>query len=106
MPFSWRLVNFHYAEMSVQDVADFVYISCADRASGVTTNVADGMCNSARVEQVHAFIAAGKECKRLAAEGCPREENRQLASPEAREGYWERWCGYLGPESTRGGATA
>ncbi len=106
IPFFWRLVSFHYAEMSVQEVEDFVYLSCADGASGVTTNVAETMCNPERVEQVHAFIRAGKECKRLVDEGCPREEIRQLVSPPNRDGFWDRWCGYLGPKSTRGGARA
>jgi hypothetical protein len=64
VPFSWRLVSFHYVEMSMQEVEDFVFQSCADGASGVTTNVAETMCSPERVEQVHAFIRAGKECKR------------------------------------------
>ena len=104
MPFAWRLVSYHYTEMSVQDVEDFVFQSCTDGASSVTTTVAAIMCNPATVEKVRAFIAAGKECKRLTAEGCTRAEIGQLASPENREGFWDRWCGYLGPKSTRGGA--
>ncbi|HUS79882.1 MAG TPA: uroporphyrinogen decarboxylase family protein [Armatimonadota bacterium] len=105
VPFGWRLVNFHYREMSVQDIEDFVYLSCADRASGVFTHVCDNMCTPERVEQVHAFIAAGKEAKRLVEEeGCSREEMRERVSPGNREGFWDRWCGYLGPHSTRGGA--
>lgn len=104
VPFGWRLVNFHLREMSVQDVEDFVYLSCADGASGTFTHVCDGMCNAESLEQVQAFIRAGKEAQRLVSEGCSPEEIRRLVSPGNREGFWERWCGYLGPESSRGGA--
>ncbi len=105
VPFGWRLVNFHYREMTLQDIEDFVFLSCADRASGVFTHVCDNMCSPERVEQVHAFIRAAKEAKRLVEEeGLTREQVRQRVSPENREGFWERWCGYLGPRSSRGGA--
>ena len=106
VPFAWRLVSYHYTEMSAQDVEDFVFQACADGASSATTTIAATMCNPECVEQVHAFIAAGKECKRLAAEGYSRAEIGERVSPEGREKLWDKWCGYLGPESTRGGARA
>ncbi len=104
VPFGWRLVNFHYREMTVPEVEDFVYLSCADGAASAFTHVCAGMCNPERIEQVHAFIRAGKQAKRLVSEGWTRAEIRRLVSPENREGFWERWCGYLGPNSTRGGS--
>ncbi|NDK15357.1 MAG: hypothetical protein COY42_34985 [Armatimonadetes bacterium CG_4_10_14_0_8_um_filter_66_14] len=103
VPFLWRLGSFHYSEMSVQEVEDFVYQSAADCASSVCSYVAEGMCNDAGVAKVHAFIRAGKEATRLVAEGCTREELGQRVSAAGRAKLWEGWCGYLSPESTRGG---
>jgi hypothetical protein len=104
VPFTWRLGCFHYREMSVQEVEDFVFQSAADGASGVITYVAEAICNEESVPKVHAFIRAAKEAKRLVAEGCPREEIGQRVSPEGRAKLWDQWCGYLSPLSSRGGA--
>lgn len=103
VPFLWRLASFHYTEMTLQDIADFVYQAVADGASSVCTYVAEGMCNDAGVAKVHAFIAAAKEAKRLVDRGVSRAEIGRLVSPSGKATLWERWCGYLGPESTRGG---
>jgi len=103
VPFLWRLGSFHYTEMSAQEVEDFVYQSAADGASSVCSYVAEGMCNDDGVAKVHAFIRAGKEAKRLVAEGCSRKEIGRRVSAEGKAKLWEGWCGYLGPESTRGG---
>ena len=91
-------------EMSVQDVEDLVYQSAADGANGVTMSVGERMCNPQMVERVHAFIAAGKEAKQQVADGAGREELGQRVSSQGREKLWNRWCGFLSPESTRGGA--
>ncbi|NPV48901.1 MAG: hypothetical protein HPY69_18320 [Armatimonadetes bacterium] len=106
VPFAWRLVNFHYAEMTVQDVEDFVFQSCADGASGVYSDIADGMCNEATVPKVEAFIRAAKEAQALLTAGCSRSEIAQRVSPAGRDKLWDAWCGYLGPRSSRGGARA
>jgi hypothetical protein len=106
VPFTWRLGCFHYREMSVQDVEDFVFQSAADGASGVITYVAEAICNEESVPKVHAFIRAAKEAKRMVDEGCPREEVGQRVSPEGRAKLWDQWCGYLSPLSSRGGARA
>ena len=99
VPFAWRLCSFHYREMSCEDVEDFVFQSCADGASSVTTVVAETMCDEEHVAKVHAFIRAGKEAKRLVEQGCPRDEIGQRVSPTGKEKLWEGWCGYLGPGS-------
>lgn len=103
VPFAWRLGSFHYTEMSCRDVEDFVYQSAADGASSVITYVAEGMCNDDGVRKVQAFIRAAKETKRLIAEGCSREEVGQRVSDEGKERFWDRWCGFLSPLSSRGG---
>lgn len=104
VPFTWRLGEIHYREMTPQDVADFVFQAAADGASSVHGVVAETMCNEAHVPKVEAFLRAGREAKELLAAGCPRAELVQHVSPAGREKLWEGWCGYLGPRSSRGGA--
>ena len=104
VPFIWRLGCFHYREMSVQDVEDFVFQSAADGASGVITYVAEMTCNAESVPKVHAFIRAAKEAKQLIDEGCSRDEIAQRVSTEGRAKLWDQWCGYLSLRSSRGGA--
>lgn len=104
VPFVWRLGCFHYREMDEQEVEDFVFMSAADGASGVTTVIAETMCTEAGAAKVQAFIRAGEETKTLLDSGCSREELRQRASASGREKLWEGWCGYNGPKSSRGGA--
>ncbi len=103
VPFTWRLGCFHLREMDAAEVADFVYIAAADGASGVSLTLAETICDDASVVKVEAFMAAGREATRLLGEGCSREELRQRASAAGREKLWEGWCGYLGPDSSRGG---
>jgi hypothetical protein len=105
VPFLWRLGSFHYREMSCEDVEDFVFRSAADGASGVITYVAEIMCHDEGVQKVHAFIRAAKEARGLLDEGCPRAELARRVSPAGRETLWEGWCGYAGPDSSRGGAS-
>lgn len=62
VPFGWRLGSFHYRNLSVRDVTDFVFQATADGASYVFTFVSAGMCNEKTVPKVKAFIDAGKEC--------------------------------------------
>jgi hypothetical protein len=106
VPFVWRLESFHCWEMSLQEVADFVYQSAADGASGVTVSVAEGLCDERAVAQMGVFAQAAKETQRMLQERCSREEVGQRVSPEGREKLWEGWCGFLGPRSSRGGARA
>ena len=106
VPFQWRLGCFHYSEMSVQEVEDFVFQSAADGACGVMTYVAETMCDDIHVQKVHAFIRAAKEAKQLVVEGCPLSELADRVSPEGRRKLWEGWCGFLSPRSSRGGAAA
>lgn len=105
VPFLWLLVNFHYREMDVQEVEDFVFMAAADGASMVATHVEEGSCNPEMVTKIEAFIRAAKEAEAFLNEGGSREELRQRVSPAGREKLWDAWCGHLGPKSSRGGAT-
>lgn len=103
VPFTWRLESFHMREMDVTEVQDFVFIAAADGASAVSLTLGEISCQEAYHPKVRAFIAAAREAKELLDGGCSREELRQRASAAGREKLWDGWCGYLGPNSTRGG---
>lgn len=91
VPFQWRLCNFHYPTMTVQDVADFVYQAAANGASLVFTYVCNGMCNDKTVPKVSAFIAAGKTAKAMLDRGASREEVGQLVSESGKAKFWDKW---------------
>ncbi len=91
VPFSWRLCNFHYPDLTVAETADFVYQAAADGASGVFTYVCHGMCNKATVEKVHAFIAAGKKVEAMFFQGATPEEIGKLVSDSGRRKFWDNW---------------
>ncbi len=91
VPFVWRLGSFHYLNMTVQDVRDFVFQSAADGASGVTTVVEEIMCRDENVPKVLAFVQAGREAKQMIAEGVPREEMAELVTLANRPRYWDHW---------------
>lgn len=91
VPFLWRLCNFHYPELSIQEVADFVYQSVADGASNVTTAVCHGMCNNESVRKVHSFIAACKEVGSMLDKGILREEIGKMVSESGRNKFWNKW---------------
>jgi hypothetical protein len=91
VPFSWRLCNFHYPDLTVEETADFVYQAVADGASGVFTYVCDGMCNKETVKKVHSFIAAGKNVEAMLANGASLEDIRKLVSESGRRKFWDNW---------------
>lgn len=92
VPFQWRLCNFHYPSLTVQDVADFVYKAVEDGASGVFTYVCNGMCNSETVPKVHAFISACRNVERiLNSEKASRTDIGTLVSKSGREKFWANW---------------
>jgi hypothetical protein len=91
IPFRWRLCNFHYPELSVREVADFVYQSAGDGASNVSTVVCHGMCNNETVKKVHSFIAACKDVECMFGQGASREEIRGKVSESGKNKFWSNW---------------
>ncbi|NLF15842.1 MAG: hypothetical protein GX595_01095 [Lentisphaerae bacterium] len=91
VPFTWRLGSFHYRDMSVQDVTDFVFQATADGASSVHTVVEGSMCTAATAEKVRAFIAAAKEAKRQLDAGASRADLAAQVSPAGRRKFWDHW---------------
>ncbi|MBU0608983.1 MAG: uroporphyrinogen decarboxylase family protein [Armatimonadetes bacterium] len=103
VPFTWRLGCFHLKAMDQQEVEDFVFVAAADGASGVSLTLAETICDEVSVAKARAFMRAGAEAKAFLEAGGGREELRQRASAAGRETLWDGWCGFLGPNSPRGG---
>lgn len=91
VPFSWRLCDFHYPNLTAEETADFVYKSAADGASGVFTIVGNKMCDPESVKKVYSFIEAAKRTEKLLKEGMPRKELLQFVSQKGMEKFWSDW---------------
>ena len=91
VPFSWRLCNFHYPDLTAEETADFVYQAVADGASGVFSYVCHGMCNNESVKKVHSFISAGKKVEAMLGKGASPEEIGELASDSGKRKFWDNW---------------
>lgn len=86
VPFGWRLCNFQYPSLTETEVADFVYQSVADGASGVFTYVCHGMCNDETVKKVHSFISACRNTEKLLnEEHVSRQELATLVSSSGKK---------------------
>lgn len=84
VPFVWRLIGWqfsggHSLSRTLEEIKQWVVGAAADGASGVSCVFGRAMCAPGGVEQVHAFIRAGKRVQRLLEEGCPRGALRQRA---------------------------
>jgi hypothetical protein len=91
VPFSWRLIEFCYPNLSPANVSDFVYQAIADGASGVFTYITHGMCNNESVKKIHSFISACKEAEQILKKGGSIQEIGKMASSEAKKRFWDNW---------------
>lgn len=91
VPFGWRLANFHYPLMNLQEVKEFVFQAAADGATKIFTNVCAMMANDAMAEKVRAFTEACKTVERMLADGASRAELGASVSPEGRMRFWKHW---------------
>lgn len=91
VPFSWKLVSWHFPSMDCTDIADIVYQSAADGASDVCATLGAGMGNKESAEKVKAFTSASREVTALLELGMSREDIGSKVSPSGREKLWEHW---------------
>ena len=96
VPFGWRLGSFHYANLDVQAVRDWVFQAVADGASAVFTYIEASMCEPETVPKVHAFIEAAREAERILGSGSTgpagtRADVGALVSPAGRARFWDHW---------------
>jgi hypothetical protein len=94
VPFTWRLGSFHYPELSLSDVEDFVFQAAADGATGITTGTETCLCNATSVAKIHAFIAAAKEAKGMVSSGASRADVGRRVSPAGKDKFWHKWTGF------------
>ena len=91
MPFSWKLESFHYPDLSVQDVRDWVLQAAADGASRVWTVIGANMLNDACASKVKAFIRTAREVESWIQQGVPRDEIGKMVSPSGAQKFWAKW---------------
>ena len=91
MPFSWKLESFHYPNMSVQDVRDWVLKAVADGVSRVWTVVGSGMQSEEAVAKVRMFTETAKEVEEMFRQKISREEIGKMVSAEGNAKFWAKW---------------
>lgn len=91
IPFDWRLFNFHFNIMDIEEVRDWVYMSAADGASCIIGVVSDGMLNKQSVEKAHVFRNAMLDAKEHINTGGDREKLREKVSSRGKKKFWENW---------------
>lgn len=92
LPFCWRLGSFHYQDMSMQSIEEFVRSAATFGASYVFTVMEPIMCNEETVAKIRRLYATGREVAGQLLAGAPRE--RLASSVSDARAYWERWNGY------------
>jgi len=91
MPFSWKLESFHYPDLSIQDVRDWVLKAAADGASRVWTVIGANMMNEACASKVKEFIRTVKEVESMIQRGVTRQEIGKMVSEAGRRKFWAKW---------------
>ncbi len=91
VPFGWRLGSFHYLNLTVDDVRDFVFQAVADGASSVFTYTEGLLVHEPQRTKVLAFIEAAKTVERAFGEGAVREDIAGFVSERGRAKFWDHW---------------
>jgi len=91
VPFGWRLGSFHYRDLDVELIRDFVFQAAADGASQVFTIIEGTLSTEEEHPKVMAFKAAGEEVEKLLGDGCSREELGTYVSERGRARFWDRF---------------
>jgi len=93
VPFGWRMGSFHFRDLSVTDVKDWVYKAVEDGANKVFTHVTKLMHDDATVLKVKAFHEAAVNAKTMFDTGASREDIGKLVTAEGRKKFWDKWPG-------------
>ncbi|MCK5805508.1 MAG: hypothetical protein KAI66_21935 [Lentisphaeria bacterium] len=91
VPFGWRLGSFHYLDMVVSEVRDWVFQTVADGASSVFTHIEALLCRDENVPKVNAFIAACREVQAMLESGATRDDLGAEVSASGRARFWDHW---------------
>ena len=94
LPFCWRLGSFHYQDMSMRSIEDFIFSAASCGASYVFTVMEPIMCNEETIAKVRQLHASGREVERQISGGASRADLEKSVMGGDASGYWERWNGY------------
>ena len=93
IPFGWRMGSFHFRDLSVTDVKDWVYKAVEDGANKVFTHITKLMHDDATVLKVKAFHEAAVNAKTMFDAGATRDEIGKLVTADGRTKFWDKWPG-------------
>lgn len=91
VPFGWRLGAFHYLDLTVDEVRDFVFKAVADGACAVFTYVEGLLVQEPQRSKVFAFIEAAKQVEKALGEGATPADIAGFVSDEGKAKFWEHW---------------
>ena len=96
IPYTWRLGSFHYQNMTIEDVIQFVYHAAASGASNVFTIFEPIMSNSVTINKVRAFKTAAEIVEDLYNTSPPHQSCAEVLSPLCDMNWsWNNWTGYI-----------
>ena len=96
IPYTWRLGSFHYQDMTIQDVMQFIYHSAAAGVSNIFTIFEPIMCNAITIDKVEAFINAAEKVEDLFDSASIQQNcSETLASLTDINWCWNNWTGYM-----------
>lgn len=91
VPFGWRLGSFHYWDMTVDEVQDWVFQAAADGACKTFTYIGYGMITPETRDKVHRFIATGREVEKMLKEGAELSDLAACVSDAGKKRFWDHW---------------
>jgi hypothetical protein len=94
LPFCWRLGSFHYDEMPLDSIHDFVFSAASAGAGYVFTVMEPIMCTAQTVEKVRHLYRSGQEARGTLERGHAPSELAKALVGTYPNGYWESWNGY------------
>ncbi len=98
IPFCWRLGSFHYEDMTIEDIRQFVYHSAAAGVRNIFTIFEPIMCNPLMIEKVRSFHSASEDVIRILTNKPAGMDRKKAISPLIDESWkWENWGGFNRP---------
>jgi hypothetical protein len=94
LPFCWRLGSFHYQDMSLAGIHDFVFSAAGDGAGYVFTVMEPLMCTDETVKKVEHLYESGREVVKLLEKGHSSTDLLGMLEGTYPSGYWKSWNGY------------
>lgn len=91
VPFSWRLADFHYRDLTTEDVQDWVFQSVADGANRVFTYVTQILTDPESIQKVETFAETAALARDMIDAGVSRQEIGNMVSPGGKKRFFDHW---------------